>query len=645
MAFRPKPQDRIEIEGKGYSFSEHPSAPNMAYGQTGRRATVYQVRGEDNRLHALKVFTTAWRDSRNAVSAEQLQGFARLPGLQVCQRLVIRPEKHGSLIRVYPEMEYAVLMEWVSGETWQEVMLNGKPMSVEQSREVGLAFVNILKQMEHKHLAHCDLSGPNVMLQLDPARVALVDVEDLYGPGLVRPERVGGGSSGYAHKTAPRGLWRADADRFAGAILLAEMLGWSDERVRRIAYGEQYFDLGEVQEGGERYQVLMEVLKERWGKAVAEAFARVWYSEQVEECPSFQEWEGLLNPVDLDRVQAKLAVAERLLGEDRLDEAIGELEGVYLGAPEMVSGAYARALMTRGAARERGKDLDGSLLDYRLALEVVPEGGLKDELKLITDELETKTKKTGSALTSTGWVDSNSKIEGSETDPSGSSVTTDDELAGDDTPQNDPVDTDRLQPERKRRKRAWIIVGILLSVIVLCLLTALIFPQIFPGFLGLQGYTETTVPIENPTQPIAPKVNNTIGATTLPTQIRATSTKSSVPTEVKKTPTTPSTKTPDIAVLETCKSDTRSLCIFFFAEASKSLVVTLKQEDNFAGNYGMRINSSQYTCKVSIDNPKRMWCTGPMQPTNASLPAEIYSYPPDTLIASGNVVIPPIFYP
>lgn len=390
MAFRPKPQDQIQIEGKGYTFTEHPSAPNMAYGQTGRRATVYQVCADDNSLHALKVFTVAWRDPRNAASAEQLHTFASLPGLQVCQRLVIKPEKHSSLITFYPELDYAVLMDWVSGETWQEVMLNAHPLTIDQSREVGLAFLNILKQMERAGVAHCDLSGPNVMLKLDPPQMALVDVEDLYGPGLARPERVGGGSSGYAHKTAPRGLWRADADRFAGAILLAEMLGWCDERVRRIAYGEQYFDPGEVQQSSERYQVLLEVLRKQWGTQVAEAFAKVWFSETLDACPSFQEWERLLNPVDLDRMQAKLAAAERLLGNDQLDEAIRELDKIYQEVPEMASGPYARALMTRGATRERGNDLAGALLDYQLALEVAPEGGLKDELKLITEEMGIK---------------------------------------------------------------------------------------------------------------------------------------------------------------------------------------------------------------------------------------------------------------
>ncbi len=398
MPYRPKPNNEIEIDAITYRFTEHPAAPGMAYGQTGRRATVYQVRAQDGSLHALKVFTRAWRDPRNAVSAQRLRAFASLPGLQVCERTVFTPETHAELIGAYPDLEYAVLMAWVSGETWQEVMLNGRPLSIDQSREIGLAFLSILERMERESLAHCDLSGPNVLMQFSPIQVALVDVEDLYGPDLARPDKVGGGSSGYAHKTAPRGLWQANADRFAGAILLAEMLGWCDERVRRIGYGEQYFDPAEVQQSSERYQVLYSVLREKWDSGVADAFARAWFSETLEECQSFQEWDHLLNPAPVvieqptpeQVAQEKVATAEELLGNNQFEQAIAELDKAYQVAPEIAAGTYARALLTRGTTKERENDREGALADYQKALQVAPEGGLRDELSLIVAEITPK---------------------------------------------------------------------------------------------------------------------------------------------------------------------------------------------------------------------------------------------------------------
>ncbi len=399
MPYRPKPNDKLTINTVEYTFTEHPAAPGMAYGQTGRRATVYQVQAQDGSLHALKVFTRAWRDPRNAASAQRLRAFASLPGMQVCERTVFTPETHAELLSAYPDLEYAVLMAWVSGETWQEVMLNGRPLSADQSREIGLAFLGILERMERESLAHCDLSGPNVLMQFSsPIRVALVDVEDLYGPDLARPDKVGGGSSGYAHKTAPRGLWQANADRFAGAILLAEMLGWCDERVRRIGYGEQYFDPAEVQQSNERYQVLYSVLREKWDSGVADAFARAWFSETLEECPSFKEWDRLLNPVPVmveqptpeQAAQAKVDEAEDLLGKDDLEQAVLVLDEAYILAPEIAAATYARALLTRGTTKERENDREGALADYQKALEVAPQGGLRDEMELIVAEMTPK---------------------------------------------------------------------------------------------------------------------------------------------------------------------------------------------------------------------------------------------------------------
>jgi len=383
MSFRPKVGQCITFNSINYNFTEHPSALKMVYGQTGRRATVYQVQDGAGGLHALKVFTSAWRDPRNAESARQLFIFTRLPGLRVCGRYVFTPKRDTELISAYPDLEFAVLMPWVSGKTWQEVILNKHPFSVEQSQVVGRLFVEILMSMEDKGLAHCDLSGPNVLIDFTPLKVELVDVEDLFGPGLERPQKVGGGSSGYAHKTAPVGLWNGNADRFAGSVLLAEMLGWCDERVRRIAYGEQYFDPGEVQQGSERYQVLLDVLKERWGTGVADAFAQVWFSETLEECLTFTEWQHLINMTENQRLaQKKINSGQKFLELGQMDQALAELDQAYHLDPETAIQTYLQVLMVRGNQRFDAGELDLALKDFQAAITLMPEGKDKHEVEL-----------------------------------------------------------------------------------------------------------------------------------------------------------------------------------------------------------------------------------------------------------------------
>lgn len=164
MSFSPDLDDIIKINLNSYQFTEHPSAKGMPYGQTGRRATVYQVKAKDNSLHALKVFTQAFRSVRHADNVDRLLLYANLPGLQTCQRNVITSKNEKKLVGEHPDLSYAMLMPWVNGETWQEFILSQRPLTSQQSLELARSFVALLANMEKIGIAHCDLSGPNVII-------------------------------------------------------------------------------------------------------------------------------------------------------------------------------------------------------------------------------------------------------------------------------------------------------------------------------------------------------------------------------------------------------------------------------------------------------------------------------------------------
>jgi len=310
-----------------------------------------------------------------------------------------------------------VLMPWIEGPTWMEVMLRGDPGSHPLTAQQGLTLAHSLTEtlvgMEERRVAHCDLSGPNVMLPAlfpSPAggrraggegKIALVDVEQFYGPGLARRGLLPGGSPGYAHKTAPQGLWSATADRFAGAVLLAEMLGWCDERVREAAWGESYFDPAEIQQESARYHILVQVLRERWGDSVATLFSRAWRSETLADCPSFGKW--LVAPGSrlaekekstMEQVQERLArasveKADVLLEMGQIEQALEELDGAYRLAPGLVAENYARALVQQAAQREDAGDLKEALRLYQRALQVAPERNvLRREIAAIVSRLE-----------------------------------------------------------------------------------------------------------------------------------------------------------------------------------------------------------------------------------------------------------------
>ena len=302
MAFDPKAHDRLMIEGIVHEVAEHPAAKNTPYGQSGRMATVYQLIQLDapraSGQWALKVVKEKWRVPAMVGLAQKLEPYAALPGLAVCRRRVLNARQHGELLREHPDLLYAPFMPWMAGPTWTQIIVDQQALSPEQSLRLARALAEQLTALEERGVAHCDLSGPNLIVTSMPddqepdraCTIALVDVEQLFGPGLDLPPMLSAGSPGYAHKASPKGLWSADADRFAAAILLAEMLGFCEDAVRQAAAGESYFTPEEIQRDSARLRILRASLQKYWGEAVLGLFDRAWASEALANCPTLGEW-------------------------------------------------------------------------------------------------------------------------------------------------------------------------------------------------------------------------------------------------------------------------------------------------------------------------------------------------------------------
>ena len=141
MAFIPKLNTKISIQNSTFTFTEHPSAKNMPYGQMGKRATVYQLRDERGKLLALKVFRKNYQTADMVGICQRLSPFSRRPGLEVCQREVLIPTVHKALLDQYPDLAYAVLMPWVTGQTWFDVLTNRRVFTEQDSFTFGRLFV------------------------------------------------------------------------------------------------------------------------------------------------------------------------------------------------------------------------------------------------------------------------------------------------------------------------------------------------------------------------------------------------------------------------------------------------------------------------------------------------------------------------
>jgi hypothetical protein len=125
--------------------------------------------------------------------------------------------------------------------------------------------------------------------------VNLVGIESFYSENFPKPDMLSAGSPGYAHSSANYGLWSSSADRFAGAILIAEYLGSSIDKIRQSAYGETYFAQDEIgSKESQRFDLLRKALGDI-DKNLAELFKQAWFSQTLDECPKLQEWYLAIN--------------------------------------------------------------------------------------------------------------------------------------------------------------------------------------------------------------------------------------------------------------------------------------------------------------------------------------------------------------
>lgn len=298
--FRPHLGMSIMVGASSYRFMPHPLfAADMdeVFVVEGGEALIYQVQDlATSELWALKVIKPSYRGEQIARSAAALAPYANVPGLCLAQRLCLTRSAFPDLLSAHPDLEYAVLMPWLRGRTWASFLLDraaGERYTGAEALRLALACVHVLWELEAHHLAHTDIASGNIVLMEDLARVELLDIENLYHPHAPAPKYMSRGTPGYQHRHLGRqGQWCPAGDRFASAILLAEMLSWWDPPVRALTPegAESLFQPHELQEeGGARWQAMRDALWALCPAALA-LFDQAWASTTLDECPELAAW-------------------------------------------------------------------------------------------------------------------------------------------------------------------------------------------------------------------------------------------------------------------------------------------------------------------------------------------------------------------
>ncbi|HYK03149.1 MAG TPA: hypothetical protein VE974_15425 [Thermoanaerobaculia bacterium] len=315
--FEPGPGEEfvLTVDGRRFAFRSvpHPAAPASAHVISAGRADVHRVqelasRGE----YALKVFMTRHRGPQIAEACARLDAHKRSGGLSVCDRRCLSPGRADETIAEFPNLAFAVLMPWVRGESWFDVLAKGKSggsWSEADGTAFALRLATVLFHLEKSGMAHGDVSSGNVILNRKTGDLQLVDVEDLYAPGWPRPQAPSAGTPGYRHRNTPADVWSAAADRFAAAMLLSEMLAWSDAGIHARAHGESYFDQTMIDRQDDAAYAALRAAVSRWGNDLASLLDHAWRSASVDDCPSISEWYGALQAASVARYGISIEAA------------------------------------------------------------------------------------------------------------------------------------------------------------------------------------------------------------------------------------------------------------------------------------------------------------------------------------------------
>ncbi|MFG2044785.1 hypothetical protein [Dactylosporangium sp. NPDC048998] len=280
----------------------------------GGKADVYQLRAEDDgTVHALKVFNKRHSVDRHVTTAALLNIARLLPGLRVCTRAVVSDTE--AFVLGEPGLAWAIIMPWIEGRPWADYIENEAPSRAE-SIAIAQVTARQLATLESKELAHTDISSTNVIVAASGRGpdVQFIDVEEIFGHLFDKPVDPSAGTRGYGHPhAAGQSCWQPAGDRFAGAILLTEMLTLHADAIHEQVADASLFAPDELcADTGKSRRVRRELAA--LYPSAASLFDRVWSSSGLRDCPALKEWADALDA--LGRPQPPVPGPRRAPDED-----------------------------------------------------------------------------------------------------------------------------------------------------------------------------------------------------------------------------------------------------------------------------------------------------------------------------------------
>jgi serine/threonine protein kinase len=309
------PQTTLTIRGKHYTFVPSQRSNDKVFiDGSGGRAAIYKLHcKETNTFHALKVFKAGVIDSYDRANFTFFQ--ERLPEMShfawVKQRMLLTPDTDSSLIANYPSLKNAIIMPWFELRKLDEIrsaILDGSlAITSQKSRHFAQLLAYALAELERQGIAHGDIAYSNILFDWERDELYIIDIEDMYHESLTKPATItkGGGTNGYRFSDDFTS-WSPVADRFAGAIMISEILSLVNDECNEASAEESYFKQDEIKErfseDCDSYEALHDALDDmnsKWSRLLNQA----WNATNLNQLPSLVDWETALGrPTSLDRL-------------------------------------------------------------------------------------------------------------------------------------------------------------------------------------------------------------------------------------------------------------------------------------------------------------------------------------------------------
>lgn len=313
----------IRLEGRDVHFQAvpHPNMPGLAHTMERLHSTVFHMQelSAGGSEYALKVMSTKRRGPQLVEICELLRSLRSVTGLESCDRLCLTRDLCLDTIQRYPDLEYAIVMPWSGGTTWSDAHAeqgeeyrsaqDRSPKAGDLSRwrclQLATRLAEVLAMLERQQMAHCNLGPEKIMLSLDPLvpLVELVGLEGVYSAHLESRKDLKDSVPEYRHpnETQPGPA----SDRFAGALLIAEILSWYDDEIKSLFLyqSDSLFTVDELgQTTNPKFEAVTGRVKSHHAD-LAELLQRAWESKTPDEAPAMVVWLEALVRVSRTKIE------------------------------------------------------------------------------------------------------------------------------------------------------------------------------------------------------------------------------------------------------------------------------------------------------------------------------------------------------